>query len=201
MTATHPEPPGNVASLRLLVRQVGHGWYRLHRAGRGPLYFGKQARNRFDAPAGEFGVLYVAKDAHGAFIETFGHETGRVPFVTEAELRERELCVVTATRKLGLVDLSAEGLARMGADAELTSGSDYALSRRWASALHGHPRKVDGILYRARHDPARSCAAIFDRAEPALSAKRSGSLLDATHARLLGTILDTYGYGLVPTSV
>jgi hypothetical protein len=166
--------------------------------GLGPSYFGRQPRNRFDAPTGEFGVLYVARDAHGAFIETFGHDTGRTPFVTESELRSRELSIVRASRALRLVDLRGTGLARMGADAELTNGTDYALARRWSLALHNHPRMPDGILYRARHDPSRTCAAIFDRAKRVIKATRSGTLYDAKHARLLADILDTYGYGLVP---
>jgi hypothetical protein len=173
-------------------------WCRIHGVAYDPLYFGKQPRNRFDAPAGEFGVLYVARDAHGAFIETFGHDTGRTPFVTEKELRSRELSIVRASRALRLVDLRGAGLARIGADAELTSGPDYELARRWALALHSHPRKPDGILYRARHDPGRTCAAIFDRAEPAITADRTGTIYDAKHARLLGDILNSYGYGLVP---
>jgi hypothetical protein len=176
---------------------VAHPWARIHDARFGPIWYGKAASNRFDAPAGEFGVLYLAKDAHGAFIETFGHDTGRVPFVTESELRARGLAWVAAKRPLNLVDLRGEGLARLGADAEMTSGGDYGLSRRWARAIHDHPRAPDGILYRARHDPARTCAALFERADAGLTAKRVGSLLDPKNRKLLGDILDTYGYGLV----
>jgi hypothetical protein len=170
---------------------------RIHPAAHAPLYFGRVPRNRFDAPAGEFGVLYVAAEAHGAFVETFGHETG-VNFVTAAELGKRGLAVVTAARALRLADLRGAGLARMGADAALTSGLDYDLSRRWARAIHDHPRKPDGILYRARHDPARTCAAIFDRARSVLTPTDVGTLAADMHRNLLGDILDTYGFALVP---
>ena len=130
MSAAHPEPP---ASFRVLIRlfRAELPWFRIHATRYEPLYFGKEPRNRFDAPAGEFGVLYVAGDVHGAFMETFGHATG-VRFVTIDELRARGLAVVTSKRTLRLVDLRGEGLARMGADAALTSGYDYELSRRWA---------------------------------------------------------------------
>ena len=141
-------------------------------------------------------MLYVARDAHGAFIESFGHETG-VRYVTEKELAARAIAVVRTRRPLRLADLRSEGLARMGADSQLTSGPDYDLSRRWARAIHDHPRKPDGILYRARHDPARFCAAVFDRAEPLLRAQSSGSLNARRNRSVLGDILTTYKFGLV----
>jgi hypothetical protein len=193
---THPEP---AAALRLLILRLkpSRTWIRIHPAALAPLYFGREPKNRFDAPAGEFGVLYMAADAHGAFIETFGHETG-ARFVTATELAQRGLAVVTPARTLRLVDLRGNGLARMGADAALASGLDYHLARRWALAIHDHPRRPDGILYRARHDPGRMCAAIFDRAGGELAASTLGTLRDDAHRRLLGDILDTYGFGLIP---
>ncbi len=169
---------------------------RIHPSSRSPLHFGRTAQNRFDAPAGQFGVLYVAADAHGAFVETFGHETG-VRFVTSAELEKRGLATIMHARPLRLADLRGDGLARMGADAALTGGLDYELSRRWARAIHDHPRKPDGIAYRARHDPSRTCAVIFDRAAGALTAASVGTLADAMRAALLGHILDTYGFALL----
>jgi hypothetical protein len=190
----HPEPP---ASFRLLVVRVAWVWCRIHPLEHDALHFGREPLNRFDAPAGEFGVLYVAKDEHGAFIETFGHATG-VRFVTEKELGARGLAAIAASRPLRLADLRAEGLARMGADAELTSGPDYDLSRRWARAIHEHPRQPDGILYRARHDPARVCAGIFDRARSLITARRMGTFRARQHRMLLARVLDTYKFGLVP---
>ena len=139
----------------------------------------------------------MAADAHGAFIETFGHATG-VRFVTTAELGRPGLAGVTPARAFRLVDLRGHGLASMGADAALASGLDYDLSRRWARAIHDHPRKPDGILYRARHDPSRTCAAIFDRAESVLAPSTLGTPWDDAHRRLLGDILETYGFGLIP---
>jgi len=191
---SHPEPP---PSFRLLVRRVSGTWYRIHRTRHPPLYFGRTPRNRFDAPAGEFGVLYVARDAHGAFIETFGHETG-VRYVTETELAARSIAVISTRRALRLADLRGEGLARMGADAQLTSGPDYGLPRRWARAIHDHPRKPDGILYRARHDPARFCAAIFDRTEAQVRAAPMGRLDARRNRGVLADILTKYRFGLVP---
>jgi len=197
---THPDPPAPFDAVHLLIRTfpASRTWFRVHRAVHAPLYFGKANANRFDAPAGQFGVLYLGADAHCAFIETFGHATGTLS-VSEAELRIRELSTVHAKRDLRLVDLRGEGLARMGADAELRSGTDYALSQRWSLAIHDHKRNPDGIAYRARHDPARTSIAIFERVAPELNAASTGTLLDPKNAPLLGGILDTsYGFGLVP---
>ncbi|HEX4447144.1 MAG TPA: RES family NAD+ phosphorylase [Polyangiaceae bacterium] len=189
----HPAPP---TTFPLVVTRVSWTWWRIHSREHDPLHFGRETLHRFDAPAGEFGVSYVAKDVHGAFIETFGHATG-VRFVTEREIAARGLARITTSRPLRLADLRAEGLARMGADAALTSGPDYAMARRWARAIHAHPRGADGILYRARHDPARACAAIFDRAGAVVTARPMGSLLARKHRALLAAVLDTYKFGLV----
>jgi len=64
--------------------------------------------------------------------------------------------------------------------------------------IRNHPRKPDGILYRARHDPARTCAAIFDRAQSVLTPTEVGTLAADMHRNLLGDILDTYGFALIP---
>lgn len=192
----HPAPP---ASFKILVTKLKGPWMRIHASRHGALFFGRKQTpgdNRFDAPAGQFGVLYVGRDAHCAFVETFLHETG-IRFVTSTELSQRSLSLVQSKRPLRLVDLRGSGLARMGADAALTSSTDYELTQKWALALHDHPRKPDGILYRARHDPTRSAAAIFERAAAELTTRLVGGLDDPAFADQLGKILDNYDVGLV----
>ena len=169
-------------------------WMRIHRTLLAALYFGSSRDGRFDAPAGEYGVLYLAADAHCAFVETFGQSTG-INTVTTDALAERSLSRVEAARPLRLVDLTGSGLARLGADERLCAG-DHLVAQRWALALWRHPAAPDGLLYRARHDPARFCAAVFDRAQPALRAVPVGGMLDPAQGSLLGDILDTYGFGL-----
>jgi hypothetical protein len=174
-------------------------WFRIHSSRHSAIFFGRRLSpgdHRFDAPAGEFGVLYAGRDAHCAFVETFLHETG-IRFVTTTELSQRRLSVVEARRSLRLVDLRGNGLARMGADAQLTSSTDYALTQSWSKALHDHPRQPDGILYRARHDPERSAVALFDRVRPDLATHVVGKLADKAFAPLLADILDTYDVGLI----
>jgi hypothetical protein len=190
----HPDPPPDFSKRRLPVTRLRGAWYRIHRTSHAPLHFGKAVINRFDAPAGEFGVLYLGRDVFCAFIETFGHATG-IRIVDRRELAERALSRVDVRTPLRLLDLRGNGLARIGADAELTSGADYPLAQRWSKAIHDHQNAPDGILYRARHDPARVCAAVFERAARSLTAGALGSL-DSNTARL-ADLLDTYDFGLL----
>lgn len=189
----HPEPSRELAHRKLPLVRLRGSFFRIHRRRLAPLYFGRSKLSRFDAPNGEFGVLYVGRDVPCAFIETFGHATG-VRFVDHTELEERELSEITVERPLRLVDLRGNGLARIGADASLTSGLDYGLSQRWSRALHEHPQKPDGVAYRARHDPERTSVALFDRVAPLARARPRGTL-DSDVARL-AKLLDTYDFGL-----
>jgi hypothetical protein len=173
---------------------VSSAWYRLHPRGRPAVSFGRTGRSRFDAPAGEFGTLYLAEDVPGAFVETFGQATGR-RLLALADLARRRLSRIEPPRPLRLVDLTGAGLARIGADARLFAG-EHAVARRWSLALHRHPQTPDGILYPARHDPSRRAAAVFDRVRGRFRAKDLGGLDERRNLRLLAGLLDRYGFGL-----
>jgi hypothetical protein len=96
-----------------------------------------------------------------------------------------------------LVDLSASaGLARIGADGRLMDGS-HAIAQRWSAALRNHPTKPAGILYRARHDPAKLAFAIFQCPRNVFQTTSRGSLRDPHNVKLLGEILDHYKFGLI----
>jgi hypothetical protein len=191
----HPEPPADLPERTLpLVARAGP-FTRIHRLDKNPLFYGRTRNNRWDAPAEEYGVLYVGLDARTAFIETFGHETGH-PFVTRSALAAKGLAEIEASAPLQLVDLTAEGLARLGADDRLCSG-DMLLAQRWSRALWQHPQSPGGILYRARHDPSRLAAAIFDRASARISAVMKGGLAAPHHVSLLADLLETYAFGLI----
>lgn len=194
----HPEPPGDLHERDPLIFTSDREWFRVHRLGRDPIHFGTAATFRYDAPRGEYGVLYAAADPHCAFIETLGQETG-CRIVTWSELARREWARIRVSRPLRLIDLATSGgLARIGADARLFAGN-HAVSRRWSKALRAHPVRPDGILYPARHDPARQACALYDHCKPLVSAASFGCLADAANAVLLGDILDTYGFELIDT--
>ena len=191
----HPEPPADLSTRPLPIVEDAGPWLRIHQTRYAALHFGRSGDGRFDAPLGEYGMLYAGSDAHAAFAETFGQSTG-INTVTSASLAGRSLSSIEAIRPLRLVDLTGPGLARVGADERLCSG-DHEVAQRWAREFWHHPEAPDGLRYRARHDPSRPCVALYDRADPMLRATLLGGMLDPTLSGRLGDILDTYGFGLV----
>ena len=190
----HPPPPPDFNERILPVSPSLGAWYRLNPIGyQSSLFFDRSGRGRFDNPQAEYGILYVALEIEGAFIECFGRTHGAIA-VSQAALRKRNLFTIESDRPLMLVDLWGASLVKIGADARLASGS-YLAARHWASAIWSHPQRVDGICYRSRHDDTRLCCAIFDRAAESLREQNLGTLLD--NPQPLAKTLDCYGYGLI----
>lgn len=204
---THPLPPPDLAFRELLLVQSKGPWFRFHGLSRDPLYFGKTGENRFDAPQGEYGVLYASLDPHGAFVETFGRGKN-LPFITQEELQGRLLAKITASKRLTLVDLTGPGLRRIGADERLAAG-EHEIAQLWSLALWLHPARPHGLMYRARHDPSKISVAIYShrsggrKGNPKkdtaglLKVESLGNLMEPEHASLLQEILDAYGIGLL----
>ncbi len=194
----HPRPPRGLAAAPLPLVSHAGPWYRHHLPQFDPIFFGRTGECRFDAPPPDraFGVLYLAADAHCAFIETFGHgHVDRGRLVTIEALGKKRLACVTFDRPLRLVDLTEAGLVVIGADLRLCAG-DYEVAQAWSGALHAHPDAPDGLLYRSRHDPGRLCAAVYERAAGHVASRSIGTLAEPAHAALLADILRTYRFGL-----
>jgi hypothetical protein len=189
----HPEPPADFDTRPLPIVPFAGTTYRIERRGPRTVRFRRSAF-RFNAPADEFGVLYLSTSLEGAFVESFGWATGSNVVSVEAlvsrELFEVELSAVT------LVDLTGPGLSRIGADDRLCKGDDYGLAQRWALAIHNHPSAPDGILYGARHDPACRSIALFDRAATHVVGVQRAATQFLASAILPG-LLDRYGFGLI----
>jgi hypothetical protein len=113
-----------------------------------------------------------------------------------ASLASRTLSRLQITRSIRLVRVTGPGLAQLGADARLFS-ADYAVAQQWSLAMYNHPSVPDGILYPARHDETRLCAALFDRTSAAISEEPLGTLADPVNALRLGELLRTYGFGVL----
>ncbi len=160
------------------------------------MFFGQTGEGRFDSPRAGFGVLYLAENVAGAFVEVFCRQSIRA--VSEKRLNTHHLAQFQASRALNLVDLTGPGPIRMGlGDARIASG-DYTAARRWALAFRDHPEQPDGLLYRSRHDPEQHLAALFDRTEPILRCKSFGTMAHHLGQPDLFSLLDRYDFGVLP---
>ena len=193
----HPDPPAELPTVGLPITRRSRQWFRAHRCRRHPLFFGRSGQWRYDDPYRTFGVLYVAADFEGAFVEGCLHDAAvgtTSPLLSERYLERRCMSKIRFAGPLKLVDLSGPGLAAIGADARLCVG-DYRVAQRWSRALWCHPQQPDGILYLSRHNPAIVCAAVFDRA-PVAAAEKLGPLLGPRLVRQTAALLDAYGVAL-----
>jgi hypothetical protein len=158
----HPPPPPDFGERKLPIVRSDVVWYRIHRTENDCVFFNTSRGARWNAQAGSFGVLYVARQLAGAFVETLCRGGSSRGFVLMSEPEERSCSKVTFDRPLRLVRLTASGLVRMRADNRLTT-DPWTISRPWAEAIHAHPNGPDGVLYRSRHDPSQVCAGVFNR--------------------------------------
>ena len=189
-----PKPSKRFHAITLPIAEVDRDWYRSHPTRHGPIYFGQNRAHRFDAPNGEYGVLYVGADPHVAFVESL-QIAGIHPAVTESKLKELSLSRTRIRGPVRLVNLAESGaLTRIGADARIFTAS-YPVSQRWSRAIQTHPEQPDGILYRPRHDPARLAAAFFDQIAEQVAAETLGTWLDQRD--VLADVLETYGVALL----
>ncbi len=195
----HPEPPADMHLRTLPIAHESGPWVRAHALRNDPLYFGTNVSERFDDHLRVFGVCYVGADDACAFIETVSVAAPalaggrRVIPAGFLELRGRAEATLLGDAPLHLVDLSGQGLADLGADADLCSCRDYGVCQRWSRALHEHPEAPDGLLYRARHDPSLLSAALFsDRVAGRIVMARRGAWGDRANATQLASILHRY---------
>ncbi len=195
-----PHPELHVQTPLIFTLKVGDVLYRHHQSAHDPIYFGMSGNYRFDDPdcptVACFGVLYAGEDPQCCFIESCGSTTG-VPAVSGAYLDAREIARLQLTEELRFVDLaSSGGLAHIGADARLVTGS-YKVAQRWSAALRLHPSKPDGIRYPARHDPTRVAYAIFTRPSSSFKVSSLGSLTASSNRPLLSQLLRDYNVDLI----
>jgi hypothetical protein len=173
---------------------------RIHRKAQGAIYFGpgigKPPQNRFDAPSGEYQVLYAAQRLEGAFVETLlRRPTHRV--VRRAFIEERMWTPLRLERTLTLAKIMDEGLLFHGVDASVSATDDYGPSRKLALDLYQDFSALDGLAYRSRHNNGEICYGLFDRVLRSDLAEMPGHRFEDNAARtdelvrLHGAILDT----------
>jgi RES domain len=166
-----PLPPPDIGEREPLIQTVATGSVlsRFYSKRNGPIYFDRSLDGRLNAPDASYGVLYAAKDVEGAFAETFLRRAGAMQIARDF-VEGKALVTLRAARALKLVKLHGNGLARLGATAEVThSGTPYDVPHEWSLALHAHKGEFDGIAYNARHDDDEVCYAIFERSKAKLA--------------------------------
>jgi len=183
--------PKEIATKPLPIRSWSAPTYRICKVHRDPVYYGKNATYRFDAPGQEYGVMYVAETPEGAFVEACIRERPRGNLFSLSYFEERKLTEISFPSSLSLVDLTGPGLSLLGVDNRLTSGS-YRVAQRWSRAFWSHPDHPDGILYCSRFNPSLRAIALFDRAGSGLPPRDCGPLADPRNLRFLGEMLDRY---------
>jgi hypothetical protein len=172
---------------------------RIHWQTNGPVFFGPKPgmppSNRFDAPGGEYRVLYAAAELPGAYVETVLRHPYRIMRRREAD--ERAASRLQAQRRLQLAKVMDEGLQWHGIHAGEISVDDYGPSRQLALDFHTAFPTIDGLAYRSRYNNGQVCFALFDRVDPAdlvptarLDFDKAPSLVDDL-MRLYGAVFDT----------
>lgn len=139
---------------------------RIHHKDRGSVSFGPPSgsppQNRFDAPRGEYRLLYAAAHLEGAFVETvLRRPQGRI--LRRAYVDERAWTILRANRALTLAKVYDEGLQVHAIDAGLISTDDYVDSRNFALRMFTSSPPIDGLAYRSRYNNGEICYALFNR--------------------------------------
>lgn len=148
--------------LRADILDAGTKLFRIYWTTLDSMKFSIGNANRFDAPGGEFGVLYTAAEIEGAFVETVLRRNGRL--IRREKVAARSWTEIILTRSLTVARLYGDGLLWHGQDGSISTSNDYQDARALSLALFEDFPHLDGIAYRSKHDNDRMCYAFFDRA-------------------------------------
>jgi hypothetical protein len=180
---------------------AGQTLHRVHGASVSARWYGrKDATWRWDAPDGDFGVLYLGKTLIGPFAESLLRTPADREILWERVQRKRAATFVT-TRTLRLAKLHGPGLAwfrttAAGVSADFDPAilpAAYSTTQTISAAVHAKSA-LDGIQYRSRFDTDQLCIALFERADPAIDLTAEHLPIDRDWTR---SILKPRGYELV----
>jgi RES domain-containing protein len=181
----------------IVTYAAGTLWFRCHKRIDEPVFFGPAPgiapKYRFDAPMGEYRVLYVGLNYEAAFIETLLRNPKRRT-VDWADLDIRNITLLNNDRPLRLVQAHGEGLSLLGTTAALSTGG-YKEARRYSLELWKHPDRPDGLIYASRHNPDHLCAAIFNRPHASFSRAATEPLL--ADERRIRYLLTAHGKSII----
>jgi RES domain len=102
---------------------------------------------RFDAPAGQYAIIYTNSTEHGPFAENYAELDRYIG----KENADRYLVKITPRRPLPLVDLrSTDTLSTLRLDHRISTTDVYDTCQRWALAFHRAWHDICGICYQPR---------------------------------------------------
>ncbi|MGV8400873.1 RES family NAD+ phosphorylase [Pseudomonas aeruginosa] len=164
------ELPSFVIDAGQLLQHVSRVAYRAK-----PLYYGRDGVNRYDAPAKDFGVLYLGPNLPTALMESVFHKhqwlTDTARSIALAEVRSRLVRAVGVLEPLHLANLNAEGVmaGHFGLNLEQLASRDYTFTQQVSEQIHGRSGKhgqplFDGVLYPSRNNYPAASIALFERA-------------------------------------
>ncbi len=174
-SVTLPAPPADLSSRKLPLVTLRSDLYRIHRSAHNWRYFGKTLSERFDDPQGLYGMLYGATSAEAAFAEVFLRHLSCMD-IAETDLTVRSMSTF-GPESLRCVDLTGPGLRRLSCDNRIATERPYRTTQQWSRALHMHPQRPDGIVYRSRHNPRFRCVALFDRCTGKLAGLKTEEMM------------------------
>lgn len=192
-TSPLPGPAFAGRSLVLKTIAVGEVWRRMYETRfPNPLGYG-QGLSRFSDNTGHaFGLIYLGSSAKVCFVETIMRDRangrGADFLIDQAELDSRSLANIEVSAPLQLVDLTGDGLMRMGVPSDVVGACDQRLAQAWSAAFHGRPEQPDGVFYPSRLNEER-CIALYDRAITKLAAVATPRLMDC-RAELAAILTD-----------
>ncbi|MDN5752770.1 MAG: RES family NAD+ phosphorylase [Nitrosospira sp.] len=139
---------------------------RIHHTTRSAVFFGpapgSRPSNRFDAPGGEYRVLYASERLEGAFVETvLRRPRGRV--LRRELVNERAWSILRLERSMLLAKVYDEGLQAYEIDAGELGADDYTASRTLGLDIYVKFPEIEGLAYRSRYNNGEICYALFDR--------------------------------------
>ena len=140
------------SGLRVTALDPGDVIVRVHREAHGAIFFGPAAgvapQGRFDAPSGQFRLLYAAQRLEGAFVETvLRRPANRI--VRRAFVEQRMWTPLRLQRQIVLAKLMDEGLLFHGVDAPSALAQTTRRREHWRSRC----TRIIGILMDWPIDP------------------------------------------------
>lgn len=148
-----------------ITRQPARIWFRVHRLGMSPVFFGNFSHHRFSHPAAPFPTLYVASTIQTCLWEVFGDDIfqGKRAIASSKWNAYGVSHILVPELKVCALNLERTRDA-MSVDKASLFAANLAIPQTWALAIQKHAALFQAIKYSSRFLD-QPCLALFDRDE------------------------------------